>query len=83
VSTILVGISRPNLNRTGDYTRSECTKGWFIHAYNGALYGNGKLNSEGAGEYKTVWVCCSTLTTAPSASSRTAYSMGLAMQRAA
>jgi hypothetical protein len=30
-----------------------------------------------------VWACCSTLTAARSASSRTAYSMGLAMQRAA
>jgi hypothetical protein len=37
-----IGISRPNLDPTGAYTSSECTDGWFICAYDGALYGNGK-----------------------------------------
>jgi hypothetical protein len=42
MSTILIGISRPNLNPTGSYYRSDCTDGWFICAYDGTLRGNGK-----------------------------------------
>jgi hypothetical protein len=48
---IMIGISRPNLDPTGDYF-IECTDGWFIHAHDGSLYGNGKENSDGAGGYK-------------------------------
>jgi hypothetical protein len=49
---IFIGISRPNLDPTEEYWRSECTDGWFIYANNGALYGNGKLMDDGAGGYK-------------------------------
>ena len=50
--SILVGISRPNLDPTGPYWRSECTDAWFMNARNGALYGNGKCNDDRAGAYK-------------------------------
>jgi hypothetical protein len=49
---IFIGISRPNLNPAGEYWRSECTDGWFIHAANGAIYGNGKQGGDRAGAYK-------------------------------
>jgi hypothetical protein len=49
---ILIGISRPNLGPTGGYFTRECTDGWFIHAGNGMLCGNGKLNDNAAGSYK-------------------------------
>jgi hypothetical protein len=51
-NSILVGISRPNLNPTGYYLDRDCTDGWFIHAYNGSLYGNGKQRNDAAGECK-------------------------------
>jgi hypothetical protein len=47
----MIGISRPNLDPTGDYAR-DCTDGWFIHAYDGGLYGNGKEEDDEAGGYK-------------------------------
>ena len=31
---------------------SECTDGWFIYAYNGTLWGNGKEQDDYAGAYK-------------------------------
>lgn len=84
---MFIGISRPNLDPTGRYYDSDCTDGWFIYAYNGGLCGNGKRgDDDGAGSYKQgdrVAVGCSILKMARSASSRTAYSMGLASQRAA
>jgi hypothetical protein len=52
VVNILVGISRPNLDPTGDYGESDCTDGWFIEASDGGLYGNGKANDDDAGIYK-------------------------------
>jgi hypothetical protein len=52
VKDILVGISRPNLNPTGEYYRRECTDSWFIDAYLGTLYGNGKQRDDEAGGYK-------------------------------
>jgi hypothetical protein len=56
VDCIYIGISRPNLDPTGRYTASDCTDGWFINAYNGVLFGNGKRphqqNDDTAGEYK-------------------------------
>jgi hypothetical protein len=52
VSDILIGISRPNLDPTGQYWKRECTDGWFISAHNGALYGNGKKHDHRAGSYE-------------------------------
>ena len=48
----LIGISRPNLDPTGEYYFRECTDGWFIHAEDGTLYGNGKAGHNAAGAYK-------------------------------
>jgi hypothetical protein len=50
--SIFVGISRPNLDPTGAYYGSDCTESWFIRAYDGSLFGNGKGNDDAAGEYK-------------------------------
>jgi hypothetical protein len=47
-----IGISRPNLDPTGEYLGSECTDGWFMDALDGTLYGNGKEDDDEAGEYK-------------------------------
>jgi hypothetical protein len=52
VGTIFIGISRPNLDPTGHFLGSECTKGWFIRGYNGSLFGNGKHFGDAAGPYK-------------------------------
>jgi hypothetical protein len=52
VHSVLIGISRPNLDPTGHYISRDCTDGWFIHAANGSLYGNDKANDDKAGEYK-------------------------------
>jgi hypothetical protein len=49
---ILIGISRPNLDPTGDYTLRSCTDSWFMYAAEGALYSNGKDGSYAAGAYK-------------------------------
>jgi hypothetical protein len=50
---MFVGISRPNLDPTGDYYDSDCTDGWFIWGYHGGLCGNGKnYYADGAGSYK-------------------------------
>jgi hypothetical protein len=49
---ICIGISRPNLDPTGDYYDKDCTDGWFISARTGTLYGNGKWNDDTAGGYK-------------------------------
>jgi hypothetical protein len=51
VGYIMIGISRPNLDPVGTYYKRECTDGWFIHAGNGSLYGNGKGGDNEAGEY--------------------------------
>jgi hypothetical protein len=47
-----IGISRPNLHPEGLYFRSSCTDGWFMSAYNGTLFGNGKYVDDKAGAYK-------------------------------
>jgi hypothetical protein len=47
----MIGISRPNLNPTGEYWRNNCTDGWFIRGSSGSLYGNGKEGDDAAGEY--------------------------------
>jgi hypothetical protein len=52
VHSILVGISRPNLDPTGKYYSSACTDGWLICAEYGALWGNGKQGDNAAGGYK-------------------------------
>jgi hypothetical protein len=49
---IFIGISRPNLDPTGECHRKDCTDGWFMYAHIGALYGNGKMNDDIAGPYK-------------------------------
>jgi hypothetical protein len=52
VGNIFIGISRPNLDPTGAYFDSDCTDGWFMYAYDGCLYGNGKYRDNAAGGYK-------------------------------
>jgi hypothetical protein len=52
VRRIRIGISRPNLDPTGEYTERECTDAWFINAAYGALYGNGKYDDDEAGDYE-------------------------------
>jgi hypothetical protein len=51
---IMIGISRPNLDpRVGTYYHaSECTDAWFIYAFDGFLYGNGREGSDEAGAYR-------------------------------
>jgi hypothetical protein len=48
----IIGISRPNLNPAAYYGTGGCTDGWFTHASNGGLYGNGKAYDDAAGSYK-------------------------------
>jgi hypothetical protein len=52
MSNIYIGISRPNLDPTGEYFDSECTDGWSMYACDGVLYGNGKQFDDEAGPYK-------------------------------
>jgi hypothetical protein len=49
---ILVGISRPNLDPTGEYFNRECTDGWFILPFDGGLFGNGKEDDDEIAGYK-------------------------------
>jgi hypothetical protein len=50
---IFIGISRPNLNPAGRYCDRNCTDGWFMYAYTGCLFGNGKDHSnDAAGGFK-------------------------------
>jgi hypothetical protein len=48
---IYVGVTRPNLDPVGNYTRHECTDGWFITPGNGSLWGNGKEGEDRAGDF--------------------------------
>jgi hypothetical protein len=48
--SIMIGISRPNLDPAGRYFDSHCTDGWFTYAIDG-LYGNGKYSDDRAGAY--------------------------------
>jgi hypothetical protein len=48
---MFIGISRPNLEPTGEYFRRDCTDGWFMCA-DGTLFGNGKYYDNAAGSYK-------------------------------
>jgi hypothetical protein len=52
VVNILVGISRPNLNPTGEYWGRECTDSWFTVANDGSLCGNSKYHDDKAGSYQ-------------------------------
>ena len=52
VNNIMIGISRPNLDPTKEYYNSGCTDGWFTNAYEGGLWGNGKIREDTAGGYK-------------------------------
>jgi hypothetical protein len=52
VPCIYIGISRPNLDPTGEYLARECTDGWFVDASDGTLWGNGKEDDDEAGPYK-------------------------------
>jgi hypothetical protein len=49
---ILIGISRPSLDPTGWCIGSDCTDGWFVRAYDGTLYGNGKYQGDEAGGFE-------------------------------
>jgi hypothetical protein len=49
---VCIGISRPNLDLTGDYCVEGCTDGWFMNAYDGALFGNGKEDDDEAGGFE-------------------------------
>jgi hypothetical protein len=53
IINLFIGISRPNLDLTGQYYETECTDGWFIYAYEGCLCGNGKRFNDKAGKFKT------------------------------
>jgi hypothetical protein len=58
--SIFIGISRPNLDPTGEYPNSDgseptgfaSTDGWYMSASTGSLWGNGKQDDDKAGEYK-------------------------------
>jgi hypothetical protein len=52
VKSTYIGISRPNLDPTGYYLRSECTDSWLINAANGYLFGNCKDHTDAAGGYE-------------------------------
>ena len=49
---VCIGISRPNLDPTEDYSREDCTDGWFMYAYDGSLWGNGKEDDDEAGDFE-------------------------------
>jgi hypothetical protein len=50
-SLVFIGISRPNLDPARTFWGGHCTDGWFMHAQNGSLYGNGKENDDATGSY--------------------------------
>jgi hypothetical protein len=52
VLDIYIGISRPNLDPTGDYGGLDSTDGWFMLAYDGTLWGNGKEEDDHAGGFE-------------------------------
>jgi hypothetical protein len=49
VGNLFIGISRPNLDPTEYYCKQDCTDSWFMHIFNGSLYGNGKYCNDGVG----------------------------------
>jgi hypothetical protein len=52
MGSILIGITRPNLEPTGIYWKKDCTDSWLIRAIHGSLHGNGKYDDDEAGPYK-------------------------------
>jgi hypothetical protein len=46
---VLVGVTRPNLNPTGNYAVRASTDGWFMLPSDGSLWGNGKEDEDAAG----------------------------------
>jgi hypothetical protein len=51
LSSMYIGISRPNLNPTQFYYTSDGTDGWFIESSTGSLCGNGKYLDDRAVSY--------------------------------
>jgi hypothetical protein len=49
---ICVGVVRPNFQPKGRYLDPSCNDAWFIHAYYGSTWGNGKWNDDPAGSFK-------------------------------
>jgi hypothetical protein len=47
---VVVGVTRPNLDPNVDYSLKASTDGWFISNVMGGLWGNGKLDDDGAGD---------------------------------
>jgi hypothetical protein len=47
--SVLVGVTRPNLDPNGDYSLTASTDGWFMLPANGSLCGNGKQDGDAAG----------------------------------
>jgi hypothetical protein len=47
LTTTFIGISRPNLNPTGNYLGDDCTDGWFMYTGDGTIF----TNSDLAGPY--------------------------------
>jgi hypothetical protein len=48
-TNVFIGVTRPNLNPTGDYAVEESTDGWFMLPADGSLWGNGKQGDDLAG----------------------------------
>jgi hypothetical protein len=52
MDSMLVGVTRPNLDPVGNYNSSDCNESWCISSGGGALYGNGKECDDVAGGYE-------------------------------
>jgi hypothetical protein len=52
MSSMYVGVARPNLDPVGNYIFGEHTNGWFIHLRNGELQGIDTYGEDEAGDYK-------------------------------
>jgi hypothetical protein len=52
LSSMYVGVSRPNLDPVGDYMCEACTDGWFTSLYRGSLFGNSKFDDDASGGYQ-------------------------------
>jgi hypothetical protein len=51
LSSINIGISKPNLDPNEDHAVGQSSNGWFICPQDGSLWGNGKFNDDTAGGY--------------------------------
>jgi hypothetical protein len=86
MTSMYVGVTRPNLDPVGWYISNGCNEGWFTYLVNGGLYtatANHSMIKQATTTRVTVWGCCWTSTTARCSSSRTAYSTAPATQQAA